>query len=266
MIELDNELVRKIVVSGKRLDNRKFDEYRKIEIEKDVVTSAEGSARVRLGDTEVIAGIKIDIGRPFPDTPDTGVLIVNAEFLPLASPDFESGPPGEKAIGLSRTVDRTIRESKAIDFKKLCIKPLTSEEEGKVWMVFIDVDVLNHDGNLVDAASIAAAAALMSAKIPDLDKDEKPIYDKKGSKSLPMTAKPMATTFVKINDAILSDPDLQEEAAADARITIGTVDLKGKTMLCAMQKGGEKGFTVPELEQIIDDSVKKGNELRKHLK
>ena len=44
---------------GKRADGRRLDEYRNIEIETNVVSKAEGSARVKIGNTQVIAGIKM---------------------------------------------------------------------------------------------------------------------------------------------------------------------------------------------------------------
>jgi len=105
---------------GKRADGRKLDEVRQIHIQKEGVSeNAHGIARVKLGNTDVIAGVKIDVATPYPDSPDEGAITVGVELLALASPDFEAGPPREDAIELSRVVDRGIRESKAIDFKTL---------------------------------------------------------------------------------------------------------------------------------------------------
>ena len=156
--------IENLVAKDKRTDGRKIDEFRKINIETGVIEKAEGSARVKLGNTEVIAGIKLDVGEPFPDKPDEGVLMVGAELSPLASPEFETGPPSETAIELARVVDRGIRESKAIETEKLVIK---SKE--KVWMVFADIHILNHDGNLIDASGISVMAALLNSKMPTYD-------------------------------------------------------------------------------------------------
>src|SRR3990167_7617811 len=118
-----------------RLDGRKLTEYRTpIEVEYGVVKTAEGSARVKIGDTEVIAGVKMEVGEPYPDTPDEGTLIVGAELIPLSNPDFESGPPSIEAVELSRVVDRGLRESHAVDFGKLCIK-----KGEKVWTILLDI-------------------------------------------------------------------------------------------------------------------------------
>jgi len=146
---------------GKRADGRRFDEYRNIEIETNIISKAEGSARVKIGNTQVIAGIKMDAGEPYSDSPESGVMTTAAELIPLASPDFESGPPRENAIELARVVDRGIRESEVIELDKLCIEP-----GEKVWIVFIDIHIIDYDGNLFDAASLAALAALMTTKVP----------------------------------------------------------------------------------------------------
>jgi exosome complex component RRP42 len=152
---MEGQYALELIMKGKRMDERKFEDFREIKIEKDIIEKAEGSARVKIGETEVIVGIKLNTGEPFPDTPEEGILIVNAEFTPLASPDFESGPPGENAVELARVVDRGIRESKCIEVEKLCITP-----KEKVWMMFVDIHIINDQGNLLDAAALAAIVAL----------------------------------------------------------------------------------------------------------
>jgi exosome complex component RRP42 len=101
-----------MIEKGKRLDGRGLKTTGKSKIEQGLIEKAEGSARVLLGKTEVLVGIKVETGTPFPDTPNEGVMTVNAELVPLASPTFEPGPPDENSIELARIVDRGIRESK----------------------------------------------------------------------------------------------------------------------------------------------------------
>src|SRR3989337_4039736 len=146
-----------LISHGKRLDGRGLTGYSEVQLETGLIERAEGSARVYLGKTEVLVGVKVGLGEPFPDTPNEGVLTVNAELVPLASPNFEPGPPDENSIELARIVDRGIRESKVIDTEKLCIEP-----GKKVFIVFVDIYVLNHDGNLIDAAAFAAVSALLN--------------------------------------------------------------------------------------------------------
>ena len=80
--------IAQLIDKGKRLDNRDLTDYREMKIEQGVIERAEGSARILLGKTEVLVGTKIETGEPFTDTPNEGVLTVNAELVPLASPTF----------------------------------------------------------------------------------------------------------------------------------------------------------------------------------
>lgn len=242
-----------------RKDGRKLDEYRKpIKIEYDISPkSAEGSARVIIGKTEVIAGVKMDVGEPFPDSPDKGVLIVGAELLPLSSPEFEPGPPSMKAIELSRVIDRGIRESKAIDLEKLCIK-----KGEKTWMLFIDIYPINDSGNLFDAANLAAMAALKNAKFPKYDEKEgKVIYDEKTNKKLPIGKTVVSCTVLKIGENFLIDPTYEEEDISDARLTVTFSNNK----IHAMQKGGNEALSHEEIMRIIDIAIEKSKELEKLL-
>lgn len=242
---------------GIRYDGRKPDEFRKIEIEYGISDSAEGSARVRIGETEVLAGVKMSIEKPYPDSPDKGSLMVGAELLPLSSPNFEPGPPGIQAIEVARVVDRGIRESKAIDLKKLCV-----EEGEKVWIIMIDVCTINDAGNLFDAASIAAIAALKDAVFPEYD-GKKIDYKKHTDKKVPINKVPIGITVLKIGDTLILDPTPEEEQAAESRLTVTTFD---DGTLCAMQKGGVAPFKPAEIEKIIDLATAKSKEISKLLK
>ncbi len=238
-----------LVKQGKRTDGRAIDQLRDAEIELGVIKTANGSARVKMGKTLVMVGVKLMHAVPFPDTPDSGVLIVNAELLPMASPTFEPGPPRVEAIEVARVVDRGVRESETIDLDKLGIK---SGED--VWSVFIDIDVLDHDGGLIDAAGLGAIAALTNVKTPE-DENWK-------LSEFPLSKKPVPVTIAKIDDKLVVDPCLDEERVMDARLTITTVD---DGSICAMQKGGTGFFTREELAQAYELSAAKGAERRAQL-
>ncbi|MFH1505482.1 MAG: exosome complex protein Rrp42 [archaeon] len=240
-----------------RLDGRKKEDFREITVETGIIKTAEGSARVKCGNTEVLAGIKLAVGTPFPDTPNAGVLMVGAELLPMSNPKFESGPPSIEAIEVARVIDRGIRESGTIDTKKLCIKK--GEE---VWMVMLDVIPLNTDGNLLDIGGLAAMAALLDCKMPSL-KDGKPDVKNMTDKKLPLNDVPIPVTVVKIGDNFLLDPLESEENALDARLTVTSME-DGR--ICAMQKGGDSPLTTEDLKKMFDLSLKKSAELRKLIK
>jgi len=243
--------------NGKRVDGRGLTDYRRFTIEKNVIEKANGSAQIKLGKTKVMVGVKVEIGEPFSDTPDEGVLMVNAELVPLASPTFEPGPPDENAIELARVVDRGLRESKALDLKKLCIK-----EGEKVFIVFVDIYVLDYDGNLIDASAMAALTALLTAKIKAYEIKNGELIYRNEFVPLPIQNYPIPVTFVKINNTLLVDPSIEEERVMDARLTL-TIDKDGK--LCAIQKGGLKELTLNEIEKAVNIAVEKSSENRNKI-
>jgi|YelNatPaOPRAMG01_1025707.scaffolds.fasta_scaffold89949_3 exosome complex component RRP42 len=255
--KIEKKNLMELLVNGKRIDGRGLTEYRPFTIEKNVIEKANGSAQIKLGKTKVMVGIKVEVGEPFSDTPDEGVLMVSAELVPLASPTFEPGPPDENAIELARVVDRGLRESKVLDLKKLCIK-----EGEKVFIVFVDIYVLDYDGNLIDASAMAALTALLTAKIKSYEVKNGELIYKNEFTPLPIQNYPIPITFVKINDALLVDPSIEEERVMDARLTL-TIDKDGK--LCAIQKGGLKELTLNEIEKAVNIAIEKASENRNKI-
>lgn len=249
--------ITQLIDKGKRLDDREPTDYRELKIEQGLIERAEGSARVLLGKTEVVVGIKVEIGEPFADTPNDGVLTVNAELVPLASPGFEPGPPDENSIELARIVDRGIRESKAINTEKLVIDP-----GKKVFVVFVDIYVLNHDGNLIDASALAAMAALLNTKMGKYEVEDGEVKTKPGYEPLPMKKHPITVTCAKIGDKLIVDPSLEEEQVMDARISIAFDD---DDNICAVQKGGAGYFEPKELVEAARIAKEKATEMRKKL-
>jgi exosome complex component RRP42 len=254
--EMKNHLI-KSLNEDIRIDKRKKSEWRDVEIETGIIKTAEGSARVKFGNSEVIAGIKLSVGEPYPDSPEEGALMVNTELLPLSDPEFETGPPRIDAIENARVIDRGIRESGAIDTKKLCI-----EKGEKVWIVSVDIAPINNDGNLIDIGGLAAVAALKDTKFPKLDKDNNVDYDEMSKKKLEIKETPIPVTVLKIGNNFIVDPKKDEEEFMDARLTV-TFIKKGK--MCAMQKGGDNALTEEDVIKMIDLAEEKYLELSKKL-
>ncbi|MCD6384134.1 MAG: exosome complex protein Rrp42 [Thermoplasmata archaeon] len=250
--ELTRQYVYKLAESGKRRDGRVLDQFRDITVQTGVIGTAEGSARVRLGKTEIVVGIKMQPGEPYPDSPDQGVMTTNLELIPMASPYIEPGPPGAEAIEMARVIDRGIRESGTIPLSDLVITP-----GEKVWVLFIDIHVLDYDGNLFDAGTIGVIKALENTVVPAKDYEV-------GEENFPLKIRniPISTTFVKLGKVIAVDPTAEEESVATSRLTI-TTDLNGD--LRAMQKGIGGGFTLEEVEACIEKSIRFGKQLRSLL-
>ncbi len=257
-LKLTKEHILENILKGKRLDSRKLDEYREIKIETGVSKKAEGSAKVTIGETIVLAGVKMATATPYPDTPEEGVMTTSAEYLPMGAPEFESGPPREDEIILGRVVDRAIRESKYIDFKKLCIEP-----KEKVWMVFVDILVMNHDGNLFDACGLAAIAALKDAKMPTLTDDDTIDHENlKGS--LPIKGTPITIAVKCYKGKYILDTNADEGEALTSQIIVGSND---DGTVSSLQKCGTEGITKKEIADMLKLAVDTSKKIRaKHFK
>lgn len=242
---LKREQIRKLASLKGRIDGRAPDQVRDLQISTAAVKTADGSAEVRLGKTHVIAGVKVGLGQPFPDTPDEGVLVVNAEILPHASPYTEVGPPDETAIELARVVDRGLRHSKYLDLRRLMVA------EGRAYVIWIDLYVINDDGNLVDAANLAAVAALRTTWLPTAVKDGLGELRLDREKRQPLQVAPeeapIAVSVGKVGGVLILDPTLEEELALEARVTF---TLSSEAVVAVQKTMGT--FSRPELESALE--------------
>ncbi|VVC00021.1 Exosome complex component Rrp42 [uncultured archaeon] len=176
-------------------------------------------------------------------------------MLPIASPDFEVGPPSKESIELARVVDRGIRESKSMDFRDLCIK-----EGEQVWMGFVDLYILNDDGNLFDACGVAALGALLDTKLPKLEDGR--IVKGEYQGKLKLRNKPILSTFAKIGNVVVADPCAEEEKAMSARFSVTVTE---DDFITAFQKGLAGSFRVDEINWAIDVAMRNSKQIRKLL-
>lgn len=254
------ENIIKSIKKGERLDGRGLSDYRPIEVILNPISKASGSSIVKLGDTQVIVGVKLEPGAPFPDRPNEGVLQVHAEFVPLASPSFEPGPPDENAIEVARVIDRSLREPKAVKLDSLVIEP------GKtVWVVFNDIYLIDHQGNIIDASMLASMLALSITQVPGLIKTENGYKVDYTQRIGPLQINTLVATVTMgiYGDTIIVDPSLEEEAVLESFITIA-VDESGR--ICGIQKRGTKGFSRSTLDKAVDTALIKGRELIELMK
>lgn len=256
--KITQDRIIKYLGEGKRFDGRKPEEFRDIVIETKVSKKAEGSARVKIGKTEVIVGVKLGLAEPYPDSPDKGNLMITAELLPLSSPRISLGKPGFDSLEIGRVIDRGIRESKFIELDKLCIK-----EGKKVWNIFVDIYSINDDGNLMDAAGIGAVVALKNTHLPKYDEENDRIdYEAESKEKLPLSEKvTFPITVHKIGNKFLVDPTREEEDISETRVTIGS----HKGSISSMQKGEEQVLSIDEFSEVLNISEKAWNEVFKKI-
>nr|CAB3446844.1 unnamed protein product [Digitaria exilis] len=226
-----------------------------------------GSSEVQLGETHVLGYVTAQLVQPYRDRPNEGTLAIFTEFSPMADPAFEPGRPGESAIELGRVVDRGLRESRAVDMESLCVVA------GKhVWSVRVDLHILDNGGNLIDAANIAALAALSTFRRPECtvggdDGQQVIVHDPEVRDPLPLTIHhmPIAVTFAYFGEGniVVVDPTYKEEAVMGGRMT-ATINSNGD--ICAIQKAGGEGVMSGVVMQCLRIASVKAADITSKIK
>ncbi|XVE78930.1 hypothetical protein DITRI_Ditri14bG0017700 [Diplodiscus trichospermus] len=260
----DKKFIKAALLSEIRIDGRKPYEYRKIAIK---FGREDGSSEVQLGQTCVMGIVTAQLVQPYRDRPKEGVLSIFTEFSAMADPSFEPGRPGELAVELGRIIDRGLRESRAVDTESLCVLA------GKfVWAIRIDLHILDNGGNLVDAANIAALAALLTFRRPECslggeDGQEVIIHPPEIREPLPLMVHhlPIAITFgfFSSESILVIDPTHNEEAVMGGRMTT-TVNANGD--ICAIQKAGGEGVPQNVIMQCLQLATAKAAGITKQIK
>ncbi|XP_044960997.1 exosome complex component RRP45A-like isoform X1 [Hordeum vulgare subsp. vulgare] len=245
----EREFIEQALQSDLRVDGRRPFDFRKLTIS---FGREDGSAEVLLGETCVMGYVTAQLVQPYKDRPNEGTLAIFTEFSPMADPAFEPGRPGEAAIELGRVIDRGLRESRAVDMESLCVVA------GKhVWSLRVDLHILDNGGNLIDAANIAALAALSTFRRPECtvggdDGQQVTVHDPEVMDPLPLTIHhlPIAVTFAYFGDGniMVIDPTYKEEAVMGGRMT-ATINSNGD--VCAIQKAGGEGVMSSVIMQCL---------------
>ncbi|CAN6232008.1 unnamed protein product [Urochloa humidicola] len=247
-----------------RVDGRHSFDFRTLKI---TFGREDGSSEVQLGETHVLCYVSAQLMQPYRDRPNEGTLAIFTEFSPMADPAFEPWRPGESAIELGRVIDRGLRESRAVDMESLCVVA------GKhVWSVRVDLHILDNGGNLIDAANIAALAALSTFRRPECtvggdDGQQVIVHDPEVRDPIPLTIHhmPIAVTFAYFGEGniVIVDPTYKEEAVMGGRMT-ATINSNGD--MCAIQKAGGEGVMSSVVMQCLRIASVKAADITSKIK
>ncbi|KAK9842818.1 hypothetical protein WJX74_002852 [Apatococcus lobatus] len=258
----DKSFILEALQAEQRIDGRRPYDFRTPQFQ---ISDSGSTAMVQMGFTRTMAVVTAALESPYSDRQSEGSLRFNVEFSPMASPGFEPGRPGERAIELARLIERGLRDSRAIDLEALCV--LAGR---KVWMLRVDVHVLDHDGNLTDAASLAALAALMAFRRPYVEvgggssdqHQEVTVMAPDVREPLPLTIHhlPIAVTIALFQQGnlVCVDPSLKEEAAAAGSMT-AILNTHGE--VCAVQKAHGIGLSIHQVMRLMRIAQSKVTEL-----
>ncbi|KAM7348656.1 exosome complex component Rrp45 isoform 2-T2 [Cochliomyia hominivorax] len=243
------------IKQNQRLDGRKNDEFRPIKIN----YGAEwGSVIVALGETKVIAQVSSELGVPKATRPNEGMLHINVELGPMAASHFEVGRNSELTVQLNRTLERTFRESRCLDLESLCI-----QSEERVWILRVDLNVLNHEGNLIDCCSIATLCALMHFRRPEVSlvEDDVIIHTAAEKEPLPMVMHhyPVCVSYCTFDDGriAVADPTIMEERTSESQMIFGINSFRE---LCCLNLGGS---SLTSSTLLLQSSKRASNQAKK---
>ncbi|XP_058055988.1 uncharacterized protein LOC131207394 [Anopheles bellator] len=250
----EKTFVQRAILESIRVDGRKLDEFRKLRIS---FGSEWGLVHIALGETRVLARVTCEVVQPKATRPNEGTLFINVELGPMAAPHFDGGRQSDESVHLNRILERALKDSACVDLESLC---LVAEE--KVWNLRIDVNVLNHEGNVIDCCSIAALAALAHFKRPDITVDGENVIlhtlEEKEPIKVTLFHYPICVSYAIFHKGTIAiaDPTYLEERVAEAKMVIG-VNSYGE--LCGLHLGG---ITLTSADLLLRTSVKASKRAR----
>lgn len=229
----ERDFLLKSIEAKKRLDGRQTYDYRNIKI---TFGTDYGCCTVCLGKTRVLAQVSCELVPPKDARPTEGLMFFNLELSPMASPGFQSNRQSELLVTLNRQLERCLRNSRCIDTESLCV--ISGE---KVWQIRVDVHVLNHDGNLMDAASVAAISALSHFKRPEvaIQGRDVTVFSPEERDPVPLSVyhMPICVSFAFFQQGtyLLVDPCEKEEQVMDGLLVIA---MNKHREICFIQSSG----------------------------
>jgi len=190
----------------KRLDNRKFDEFRPIKVETGVIPNADGSALFAFGETIAIAAVygPKQLHPAHMKEPDRG--IIRCEYIMLPFSVTERARPGPSrrskeismisANALSSVVDLTRFPGTVIDVQILILQANASTRCAGINAAAI---ALAHAGIVMKELVSSVSIGKIDDKIVvDVDKKEEDYSDGEGSTDIPFTLTSRSKSIVHL--------------------------------------------------------------------
>ncbi|EST08276.1 Exoribonuclease, phosphorolytic domain 1 [Kalmanozyma brasiliensis GHG001] len=248
--------------SSIREDGRALPAFRDATLTLGSISTADGSSFIRIGNTSCIAAVKAEVAPPQLSRPSEGYLIPNVELPAVCSSKFKPGAPGEEAQVLTSRLLALLNSSNALNREHLCI-----EESKAVWCLYLDISFICFDGNAIDAAVLAAVAALSHTTLPkatyDQDTEQVRCSSSPSDRSpLQLDEIPFASSFsIFENQHLLSDPTAFEAALSSSHATIAISlnpssipkSSKAKPTVTFLYQSGRLSTASPDQSQSATD-------------
>jgi ribonuclease PH len=227
-----------LLYSGGKLlrpDQRASAEMRPLEIVPNFISSAEGSALIRLGETQVICTASVDDGVPsFQKGSGRGWITSEYAMIPRAT---SARTPRESTRG--RQSGRTMEIQRLIGRSLRAVVDLETLGERTVW---IDCDVIRADGG-TRTASVTGSLVALGLAIQKLQAQ-------RSLKMNPLKDYLAAISVGIVGEEMLLDLSYAEDSAAEVDMN---VVMTGAGKLVETQATAEgRTFSVEELNKLIE--------------
>jgi ribonuclease PH len=231
-----------LYVSGKliRAGHRSAAEMRHAEITPDFITSAEGSALIRLGETQVICTATIEDGVPsFLKGSGKGWITSEYGMIPRAT---DTRTPRE--VNRGRQAGRTMEIQRLIG---RCLRAVTDLEALGERTVWIDCDVIRADGGTRTASITGSLVGLGLAfrKLRSLK-----VLDR-----IPFKDYVAAISVGLVGGEVLLDLDYAEDSHAEVDLNVA---MTGSGKLVEVQATAEGSPYTPEQLQMLVETARPG--------
>lgn len=243
-----------------RPDGRSLMKVRPATINVGSISTADGSAVVKIGRTTVVCGIKAELATPKPSQPQLGFVVANVELPPLCSATFRPGPPSDIAQTMTSMLGSIVDSCGLIDLSQLCVS-----KEHLVWILHCDIVCLDYSGSVMDAVLIALVAALRTVALPEATycvETKSFSVDLQKRTPLKVASSPVSTTFATIDESnIIADPTVEEERLSNGSITVVT----DGTRLFSINKPGGTAYSETDLQKCISLSKDRAVSINKMM-
>uniref|UniRef100_A0A2K5DL11 Exosome component 7 n=1 Tax=Aotus nancymaae TaxID=37293 RepID=A0A2K5DL11_AOTNA len=237
-----------------RVDGRGCEDYRCVEVETDVVSNTSGSARVKLGHTDILVGVKAEMGTPKLEKPNEGYLEFFVDCSANATPDFEGRGGDDLGTEIANTLYRIFNNKSSVDLKTLCISP-----REHCWVLYVDVLVINGNFNCASVSRIPRVRVLEDEEgSKDIELSDDP-YD---CIRLSVENVPCIVTLCKIGCRHVVDATLQEEACSLASLL---VSVTSKGVVTCLRKVGKGSLDPESIFEMMETSKRVGKVLHASL-
>ncbi|XP_076322425.1 exosome complex exonuclease RRP42-like [Tachypleus tridentatus] len=248
-----------------RTDGRGCLDYRVIELETGVVSNCSGSAHVRLANTDVLVGVKAELDAPESSQPNRGRLEFFVDCTANADPEFEGRGGEDLALGISSALSQAFSSSNCLDLCSLCVLP-----GQQVWVLYVDILILEYGGSLLDAVSLAVKAALMNTKIPavtvniteegssEIEVSDDP-YD---VKNLDVSKVPCIVTLTRVSHKFVADATKEEQACSIGHLSVAITE---SGSLTAVRKTGSGSLHPESILDVLETAQEIGVNLNQQL-